>query len=434
MRRVFIGGDHVSVQLKEATIKYLKQQDIEVIDLGTDSGDVSVDYNVFAQKVARAVVESENDRGIVLCGSGIGASIAANKVKGARAALCHNAFTAHLARAHNDANILAMGAWVVSPEQMPEIVTEWLNTPFEGGRHIPRIQMLDKFIPDAVLPDPPGFDPNVFQYALSLSTHETIFGPVLFAGKIEKGFAELQECGFHHVELSVRNVNDLLFKELETLLHRYDLNITAFATGQGCLHDQLCLNAADPNLRSAAVKRMMEIIDLAHQFDADVIIGGVRGKFGGSHENQAKQHSGLLESIQSCCEHAKKQGVTLLLETINRYETNCINSTSQALDFIQELGKPPNLKILLDTFHMNIEEADLHETIRTVGEHLGYVHLADSNRLAPGQGHTDLRSIMHTLFEIGYRGVISAEILPLPNDAGAIQQTAKFLKACGVVM
>lgn len=434
MKRVFIGGDHVSIQLKEATINYLKQQNIEVIDLGTHSADVSVDYNVFAQKVARAVIESENGKGIVLCGSGIGASIAANKVKGARAALCHNAFTAHLARAHNDANILAMGAWVVSPEQMPEIVTEWLNTPFEGGRHVPRIQMLDKFIPDADPPEPPDFDPNAFQYALALSTHKTVFGPVLFAGNIEGGFAELHQCGFHHVELSVRNVDDLLFKKLETLLHRYDLNITAIATGQGCLHDQLCLSAADPNLRSAAVRRMIEIIDMAHHFNADVIIGGVRGKFVGSSENQAKQHSGLLESIQTCCEHARIQGVTLLLETINRYETNCINTAAQAVDLIQNLGKPPNLKVLLDTFHMNIEEVDLHKTIRAVGKHLGYVHLADSNRLAPGQGHTDLRSVMHTLFAMGYRGVISAEILPLPDDSSAIQQTADFFKTCGVVM
>ncbi len=434
MKRIFIGGDHVSIQLKEAIVAFLKKQGIEVMDMGTFSGDVVVDYNVYAQKVAKAVAESKNDKGIVLCGSGIGASIAANKVKGARAALCHNVFTAHLARAHNDANVLAMGAWVVSLEQMPEIVTEWLNTPFEGGRHIARVRMLDRFMSDDSNMVNPDFDPNVFQYAVALSTQETFFSPVLYAGNIEEGFASLHKSGFHNVELSMRYADDLSYEQLRTLTDKYSLHVTAIATGQGCLHDHLCLSAIDPDLRSAAVKRLEEIINLAHQLDSAVILGGVRGKFSGSKAEQSLQHSNLLESIRICCEHAETQGVSLLLEAINRYEINCINTAAQAIDFIEEVGSSNNLKILLDTFHMNIEEVDLHATLRMVGEHLGYLHIADSNRQAPGQGHINLKSVLRTLFDIGYRGVISAEILPLPDDTSAVQQTADFLKACGVFM
>lgn len=431
MKRILIGSDHVSVNLKEAILAFLRQRGLDVVDVGPYSADVIVDYNDYSQKVARGVVSGEGDGGIVVCGTGLGASIAANKVQGARAALCHDVYTAHQSRAHNDANILALGAWIVSPERMPGIVTEWLNTPFEGGRHIARVQVLDRFMAEIPGKQVPAYDPNVFRYAMALSTRETFFGPVLFGGKIEEGFAALHRAGFRYVELSMRNADDLPGDELLSLLDKYALRVTALATGQGCLHDGLCLSATDPKIHLAAVKRLEQIINLAQRLEADVILGGVRGKFGGSQAEQAAQREGVLKGVRRCCSHAQAMGVNLLLEPINRYETNFINTAAEAVAFIEEVGAK-NLRLLLDTFHMNIEEVDLLATLRMNASRLGYVHLVDSNRQSPGQGHIDLSAVLRTLFEIGYRGVISAEILPLPDNASAVQRTANYLDAIGV--
>jgi RpiB/LacA/LacB family sugar-phosphate isomerase len=139
--RVAIGADWVGVDLKSQLIAFLQELGHEVIDMGADSSQLN-DYPDFAEKVGRAVVAAEADMGIVICGTGIGMSIAANKVKGVRAALCHDAFTVTRSRAHNDANVLALGAWVVSAPHAKELVELWLKTPYDGGRHVPRLEKI----------------------------------------------------------------------------------------------------------------------------------------------------------------------------------------------------------------------------------------------------------------------------------------------------
>ena len=137
--RIAIASDHAGFALKSLLIKHLKDGGHEIVDLGTDS-EASVDYPPFCAAAARAVVRGEADRGIVLGGSGQGEQIAANKVHGARAALCNDLFTARLGRLHNDANVLAMGGRIVAPELAYEILSVFLDTPFEGGRHTRRLE------------------------------------------------------------------------------------------------------------------------------------------------------------------------------------------------------------------------------------------------------------------------------------------------------
>ena len=141
MMRIAIGADHAGFPLKEDLTDYLQEQGHEVLDVGTDST-ATVDYPRFCAAAARAVVAGDADRAIVLGGSGQGEQITANKVHGIRAALCHDLYVAKLSRAHNDANVLAMGARVIAPAYAREIVTTWLATPFEGGRHVPRIEQI----------------------------------------------------------------------------------------------------------------------------------------------------------------------------------------------------------------------------------------------------------------------------------------------------
>ena len=137
--KIAIASDHAGFALKSLLIKHLKEGGHEIVDLGTDS-EASVDYPPFCAAAARAVVRGEADRGIVLGGSGQGEQIAANKVHGARAALCNDLFTARLGRQHNNANVLAMGARIVAPELAYEILSVFLETPFEGGRHVRRLE------------------------------------------------------------------------------------------------------------------------------------------------------------------------------------------------------------------------------------------------------------------------------------------------------
>ena len=143
MNRIIIGSDHAAFTAKEELKSYLAQHGLEICDVGCYSEE-SVHYPQYAQAVAEKISSGEFVRGILLCGTGIGMSLAANRYRGVRATLVHDAFTAQACREHNDSNVLVMGARVLSVEQMKELVDIWLNTPFAGGRHAERLAMLDK--------------------------------------------------------------------------------------------------------------------------------------------------------------------------------------------------------------------------------------------------------------------------------------------------
>lgn len=140
--KVAIGSDHAGYELKQVISEMLKTCGHEVIDFGCDSCS-SVDYPDYAYSVAEAVSEGKVERGILICGTGIGMSIVANKFIGVRAALCNDLYTAKMSRLHNDANVLAIGGRVVGKDLAKEIVIVWINTPFEGGRHQKRVEKIN---------------------------------------------------------------------------------------------------------------------------------------------------------------------------------------------------------------------------------------------------------------------------------------------------
>ncbi|MDH2363316.1 ribose 5-phosphate isomerase B [Priestia megaterium] len=142
--KVAIASDHGGITIRKEIISLLEEMKVEYVDLGCEC-DTSVDYPDYALPVAEKVVKGEVDRGILVCGTGIGMSIAANKVKGIRCALVHDTFSAKATREHNNTNILAMGERVIGPGLAREIVRIWLNTPFEGGRHEKRINKITSY-------------------------------------------------------------------------------------------------------------------------------------------------------------------------------------------------------------------------------------------------------------------------------------------------
>jgi ribose 5-phosphate isomerase B len=140
--RIAVGSDHAGFRYKEMYKRHLEQMGHEVVDFGTDSEE-AVDYPLYCRPVAEAVAKGNVDRGIVLGGSGNGEAMVANRVRGVRAALCWNLESAELGRRHNDANVLSIGERMMTPEMAIQILETWLRTPFDGGRHLRRIEEID---------------------------------------------------------------------------------------------------------------------------------------------------------------------------------------------------------------------------------------------------------------------------------------------------
>lgn len=141
--KIAIGNDHAALELKNHIVDYLVKEGHEVVNFGTDTP-ASTDYPIYGARVAHAVANGECERGVVICGTGIGISISANKVRGIRCALCSEPVSAKLTRQHNDANVLAMGARIIGPAMAEEIVHTFLTTEFEGGRHSRRVDLITK--------------------------------------------------------------------------------------------------------------------------------------------------------------------------------------------------------------------------------------------------------------------------------------------------
>ena len=139
--RIGIGNDHAAIEMKNDVVTYLKEKGIEVVNYGTDEP-VSCNYPEYGEKVGRAVVSGEVDLGILICGTGVGISLAANKVKGVRAVVCSEPYSAKLSRQHNNTNVLAFGARVIGIELAQKIIDERLNAEFLGGGHQTRVDMI----------------------------------------------------------------------------------------------------------------------------------------------------------------------------------------------------------------------------------------------------------------------------------------------------
>jgi len=141
--KIAVGCDHGGIVLKDAVVETLEELGAEVIDLGTYTTD-SVDYPVYGYKVAMAIKNKEADAGVIMCGTGIGISISANKVKGIRAAVVTNTYMAQLTKEHNNANIISLGGRVITSDEAREIVKAWYNAEYQGGRHQKRLDMIEK--------------------------------------------------------------------------------------------------------------------------------------------------------------------------------------------------------------------------------------------------------------------------------------------------
>lgn len=249
--------------------------------------------------------------------------------------------------------------------------------------------------------------------SIVLSTQPAQFQAATFKGDLETNLARIAALGYDGVELAIRDPKLVNLDDLERLARQHNLIVPAIGTGQAWGEEGLSFTDPDPSVRRAAVERVKSHVPVAARFNAAVIVGLVRGivKPGVDH---AQAMVWLVEALQECSAAARPAGVRLALEPINRYETTLINNAAQGLDLIERVGAG-NFGLLLDTFHMNIEEPSIEESIRRTGDRIFHFHVADSNRWYPGAGHLDFRSILDALYGTGYQGFVSGEWMPWPD-------------------
>jgi 5-keto-L-gluconate epimerase len=258
---------------------------------------------------------------------------------------------------------------------------------------------------------------------LATSSGPTGFGPLLYAGRVRECVAVSRELGFEGIEISMRSPAELSRRELEALLRDARLELAALASGRVFLQDGLSLSDPDEAGRAAAVARIGELAEYAAAFGAPVIVGLVRGDRPPDGDLAAAL-ARFEASMRECADRAAGLGTGFVIEAINRYETALLNTAADTLAAVERIGRS-NVGVLLDAFHMNIEEVSVAGAIRAVGPRLGHFHLVDSNRHAAGLGHLDLGEIAAALSDAGYSGWLSAEVLPLPDDRAAAEQARR---------
>jgi sugar phosphate isomerase/epimerase len=258
----------------------------------------------------------------------------------------------------------------------------------------------------------------------AVSTPDAQFSAFALKGGFDDTFAMAHGLGLDGVEIHVRDPRDVDAQQIKSLKEKYQLEITAIGTGRAFGEDGLSFSDSDAGVRKAAVARIKSHVDLAEILESHIIIGLVLGKNPRTPEIEANASA----CMQQCADYAADKSIDLFVEPINRYETGFIITADDCLSFFEKVDRP-NCKVLLDTFHMNIEEADICATIKKVGARIGHVHVADSNRWYPGAGHLDFEGIVRALHSAGYNGFLSAEMFPNPDPETALCSMVSHMRA-----
>lgn len=247
---------------------------------------------------------------------------------------------------------------------------------------------------------------------------------VVFRG-FEESMRNAAVLGYDGVELALKHAGEIDPRLLQTLLEETGLQVSCISTGQVYAETGLMFTDTDIQRRRKVKEIFKELIDLASGFCDLVNIGRVRGQIGDDGTDAAE--SRFMEVMEELCDYAASKKITLVIEPVNRYEINFVNSVDDGVRLLEKVNHP-NLKLMPDVFHMNIEDVKMGEELSRHIGHIAYIHLADSNRLAPGWGHTNFKEIFDHLRIVKYRGWLSVEILPKPEPYLAAKQAIDFLK------
>ena len=243
----------------------------------------------------------------------------------------------------------------------------------------------------------------------------------------EQSVTKAAAMGYDGIELALGEAADIDVPELDRLLAQYGLSVSCISTGLTYARMGLYMTHPDAQKRDEIVRVFHGWIDLAANHGSFINMGRSRG-FVGEGQTREEAENLFLETMGRVLPYAKEKGVTILIEPINRYESNFINSLDEATELLDRL-QADNVGIMADVFHMNIEDDTIPGSLIRNQKYVKYIHIADSNRLAPGMGHTDFAAILEALRTVGYDGWLSVEILPARDPDELARKAASHMNA-----
>lgn len=249
--------------------------------------------------------------------------------------------------------------------------------------------------------------------------------PLVLRGNFIDSIHRASEMGYQGIELHVADSGRLDRDAIEEALQINRISLSAIGTGPSYSQEGICFTHRDEGVRKEAIRRMKNHIRFASETDAVVIIGLIKG-MRSNCSNADTYFKYFREGMDICIREAQNFQVTLVLEIIDRFESDWLNTIEEGVHLLEEFPDE-HVRLHIDTFHMNIEEKDPAESILKAGNCIGYVHIADSDRWYPGHAHYDFASTMNALNTIGYKGYISLESFPYPEQVIAAKECRKFI-------
>ena len=250
----------------------------------------------------------------------------------------------------------------------------------------------------------------------------------VFCGELQSAFHRLAQMEYDGVELMTRNPQNLDGTLIKRWLADEGLRMAGLCTGHVYGEDHLGLVEPDPQVCQQALQRVKTFIEFASDVggpDTLVNIGRARGM--GIPGQSAPTLQKMVEAFHLLAEYAAKYQVTMVLEPINIHQATFIHTTQEGIEMVDRVNHP-NFRLMVDTYHMNIEDVNIYESLRQAGDRIKFIHFADNNRNYPGSAHLDFKRIIDVLNEIKYEGFISLEILPWPDPDTAAKCSIDYLR------
>lgn len=250
----------------------------------------------------------------------------------------------------------------------------------------------------------------------------------LFSGELQPAFNKLSQLGYDGVELMTKNPQQLDGFLIRQWLNQEGLHLVGLCSGHVYGEDHLGLVEPNPRTCKRALQRLMSFIDFAgNYFGPGTLVNIGRSRGMGIPGEPAETLQRMADAFYQLAEYASPRQVILVLEPINIHQATYIHTTQDGIEMVDRVNHP-NFRLMVDTYHMNIEDVNIYESLCEAGNRIKFVHFSDNNRKRPGNAHLDFKKIIATLNEIHYEGYVSLEIFPWPNPDEAAKLSIKYLR------
>jgi sugar phosphate isomerase/epimerase len=262
------------------------------------------------------------------------------------------------------------------------------------------------------------------KYVIAIGKETSRTTPLLFSGDFIKNMELAKELGYDGVEIHTADPDEINIVGINEARKRLDMSVATIGTG--AIYGKYGLHLMDQNEgnKNRIVSMVKNFIDVAAEIESKVTIGSIKGNVP-KGEDRKKFLETMAINLKALSEYAVLKGVSILLEATNRYENNVLNSAKDVVEMIEKYNLK-NTEVLIDTFHINIEERSLKNCVKDAGEHLGYIHFGDNTRMYPGSGTFDYDTFCGSIIDFGYDGVLSVECFPQPDGLTAAKETINF--------